>query len=756
MALGILTAGFFKGVGDAASGAFAQAAKTRAEEEKERRQREFQIELIEKEQEFLTGERIAGQEFKTGERIAGQKYQTDERTAQQKYQTDERTAQQKYQTGERIAQQKYQTGERIAQEKSQVAERKAKEKFKQEQLDEARRIYGDDDVLILPQGLSATKISTSKTGDDAPAPTYIMNVRNPDTGEVIPITIPFVDRDTAKERNQAGMTVAVRIIEPYLSDMIKAHKTGDESKQAPLNNFFKHLRSISLNGFRSVLKQANKEAEKGGRALYANPITFYGFDDFLTTKEQQYLFDEFFVKVVPEISGYVKQATGVHPDVDLPVSIREFVDDSDGSVFLAPVFDVPNLPKLTYATDANGKVNPAYTVGSLNGEDLFTNIARASRTPLDVVLTTFHSPGLTHVERAEALRQFIKYRDSLVGTYEESAGNRISFTGDFNNIMREFVERTYRPANGATVSKSVEKGIDHLRIMLPPPQLSQVELLTVDLENARPDFDNKYYLGKYNIDRKQAGQKAQFARETLGLLSDIRKARERGADVGALGVITTNLLGVEGFIRGLGTVFDNITTEDQEVLRRLDNLRKVNRAEDIQGVDFPFAKVTGDRTFIGEGTAQAQGQLNYLVEALAFAIAGSLQGGAKGNNISNQDINNVKKGLNLGNLFASDQIANGVLNYLEKKMSAIEAVNRRMANAATEKDFRAAYIYSNSMKIGYDGRGGKMGDIDDYFLSDLENPINTRRQNRQVPLTERSDRLNEMIRQQIQKAVRVD
>jgi ribosomal protein L31E len=60
------------------------------------------------------------------------------------------------------------------------------------------------------------------------------------------------------------------------------------------------------------------------------------------------------------------------------------------------------------------------------------------------------------------------------------------------------------------------------------------------------------------------------------------------------------------------------------------------------------------------------------------------------------------------------------------------------------------------MKIGYDGRGGKMGDIDDYFLSDLENPINTRRQNRQVPLTERSDRLNEMIRQQIQKAVRVD
>ena len=37
MALGILTAGFLKGVGDAASGAFAQAAKTRAEEEKERR-----------------------------------------------------------------------------------------------------------------------------------------------------------------------------------------------------------------------------------------------------------------------------------------------------------------------------------------------------------------------------------------------------------------------------------------------------------------------------------------------------------------------------------------------------------------------------------------------------------------------------------------------------------------------------------------------------------------------------------------------
>jgi hypothetical protein len=317
--------------------------------------------------------------------------------------------------------------------------------------------------------------------------------------------------------------------------------------------------------------------------------------------------------------------------------------------------------------------------------------------------------------------------------------------------MKEFAERSYRGISADTVSASVDAGIDLVRVMLPPPPLSEVELLTVNLNSARPDFDNKYYLGKYNIDRKQAGQKAQFARETLGLLNDIRKAREKGADVGALGVIVTNLLGVEGFIRGLGTVFDNIATGDKRAQRRLDNLREVRSLQDITGEDqFKYGSAgIPDRAFIGADVAQAQGQLNYLIEALAFAIAGSLQGGAKGNNISNQDINNVKKGLNLGNLFASDQIANGVLNYLEKKMSAIEVVNRRMAEAATEKDFRAAYTYSTSMKIGYDGNGGNMGEIDNYFLSDPENPANTRSESIQAPATGRSPNLEKMIQDAI-------
>ena len=216
--LGNLTAGFLKGVGDAASGAFSQAAKTRAEEEKERREREFQIEILGKQQEFQTGEREAQQEFQTGERESQQEFQTGERASQQEFQKGERESQQEFQTGERESQQEFQKGERTAQEEFQRKEREKEEEFKKEQVDEARRIYGSG-VVILPQGITGMNIATSKTGEDLPAPTYIMNVRIPDTGEEFPLTIAFGIGDTAKERNQSGMTVAVNTIRPYLSDL---------------------------------------------------------------------------------------------------------------------------------------------------------------------------------------------------------------------------------------------------------------------------------------------------------------------------------------------------------------------------------------------------------------------------------------------------------------------------------------------------------------------------------------------------------
>ena len=261
-----------------------------------------------------------------------------------------------------------------------------------------------------------------------------------------------------------------------------------------------------------------------------------------------------------------------------------------------------------------------------------------------------------------------------------------------------------------SIAQSIERGIDLATILLPPPKLQASGMISVQT-TPRPDYENKYYLGKYGVDRKASAQKAGFAQDTMRLIADIRKAQKDGGLIGGSGVIITTITGIEGVVKGLG-----------DILSRMRN----------SGVQMgPGAEATLKRleaegsSIIDNKQATAQGVTNYLIEALAFAIAGSLQGGAKGNNISNQDIQNVKAGLNLGRLFSSEAVANGTLNYLEKKMYATYTINRKFSEAQTEQDFRSVYIYNSLMNHSYDKELHGTGY--DFFANDPDNPATQRR-----------------------------
>ena len=152
--------------------------------------------------------------------------------------------------------------------------------------------------------------------------------------------------------------------------------------------------------------------------------------------------------------------------------------------------------------------------------------------------------------------------------------------------------------------------------------------------------------------------------------------------------MVTTITGVEGVFKGLA---DILTRMKNSGVQMGPGAEAKLRELEAQGSSIINAK-----------QATAQGVTNYLIEALAFAIAGSLQGGAKGNNISNQDIQNVKSGLNMGKLFSSEAVAKGTLDYLEKKMTATYTINRKFAEAQTEQDFRSVYIYNSLMNHSYD------------------------------------------------------
>jgi hypothetical protein len=496
--------------------------------------------------------------------------------------------------------------------------------------------------------------------------------KGPD-GEPIIVSLPDIDYEgpDSKEVLDTLWGDFTQTVGPDLPRLIKLHR--DDTDKEPLENVMGHLSRFGRSKITAALQMPTTNDKNAGEILYRNPITYFGIDQLLPNKQdQKYFYETFFSKVVPEISGEVKQALGIHPDVDIGIT-----QDGEGR----PVIDLPrNVEALTWATDGSGRIKPVFA-------DLLPKVAQYSKVPVEAVLRTFYVPGTSDAQKAQMMKEVLQIRDELTGTYIDRPNGRMTFRAGFGDVIGDVFRNTYVSEDGASIAQSIERGIDLATILLPPPKLQATGLISVQT-TPRPDYQNKYYLGKYGVDRQAAAQKAGFAQDTIRLIADIRQAQKDGGLIGATGVMITTITGVEGVFKGLA---DILTRMKNSGVQMGPGAEAKLRELEAQGSSIIDAK-----------QATAQGVTNYLIEALAFAIAGSLQGGAKGNNISNQDIQNVKSGLNMGKLFSSEAVAKGTLDYLEKKMTATYTINRKFAEAQTEQDFRSVYIYNSLMNHSYD------------------------------------------------------
>ena len=682
MALGILTAGFLKGAADNISGTIAQAAEEAREDRLIEEERAYQREVTKQEQKFRTSEREAGEE---AQRLAALNRSLEE------------AAMFRMQQGAEAQVRKEQRRDEI--------EDAALEDIRN--LKEQQRVQGilDDDpnatVVYNPSIVNISRPAKSTAGKT-------------DTGTVLwnfedNLRIaPSVDREntTSKEAINDAFTYLRAIPQQELEKAIQMHRKGTDKK--PFNNLVSYMMRYTSAELSDLLRISDTNESNAGNFLYANPLTKFGIDKILpNVQDQKYFYEQFFEKAVPALSGTVHQALGIPRIVDLGI---EF--DGDGN----PYFILPNSSAYSWATD-NGELDETV-------EKLAIDISQKSKIPVLNVLGMFSRMDAPRQTRINAMREVVGLRESLKGQYQDMPKGRMRIFAGFDDELTPALQAVYsqarRPSQtqNATdgVQNGIQRGVDLVRVLLPPPKRAALGLINVDAKG-RPDFENKYYLGKYGIDVAQAGQKAGFAQDTLALIGSIRRAQADGGLIGAGGQIITIAEGINGFVRGVGDILgrmqrDNVNM-DQDVRNRLETLQ--NQTTSI----------------LDQDQVQAQGVMNYLIEALAFAIAGSLQGGAKGNNISNQDIQNVKAGLNMGRLFSSEAIANGTLDYLENKMTAIYEVNRQFATAANEQDFRAVYVYNMLMGHSYDK--DLAGSPYDFFRNDTSNPVFYEQEDRAAP-----------------------
>lgn len=655
MAFGILTAGFLKGAADGVTEAIgaAQEAERRRQERLEERQ--YQTEVREDQQKFQAGQSALTRQFQREEALAS---------------AADLEVREQAQRAQRIKE--IELAQRLATE-DQVLEDLANEKYLQ---DLQKQIGSGTYDATKPLAYDPRRANLYMPSTKGKGTTTVMNpmyTKKDENGEAVIVSLPEIDYEgpDSKEVLDTLWGDFTQTVGPDLPKLISQHRSGENTE--PLENVMGHLSRFGRSKITAALQMPTTNDKNAGEILYRNPITYFGIDQLLPNKQdQKYFYETFFAKVVPEIGGEVKQALGIHPDVNIGIT-----QDAEGR----PVIDLPrNVEALTWATDGSGRIKPVFA-------DLLPKVAQYSKVPVEAVLRTFYVPGTSDAQKAQMMKEVLQVRDELTGTYIDRPNGRMTFRAGFGDVLSPVFQGTYVSEDGASIAQSIERGIDLATILLPPPKLQATGLISVQT-TPRPDYENKYYLGKYGIDRQASAQKAGFAQDTIRLIADIRQAQKEGGLIGGSGVVITTITGVEGVIKGLG-----------DILTRM----KSSGVQMGPGAEAKLREIEAQGSSIISGEqATAQGVTNYLIEALAFAIAGSLQGGAKGNNISNQDILNVKNGLNLGRLFSSEAVANGTLNYLEKKMTATYTINRKFAEAQTEQDFRSVYVYNSLMNHSYD------------------------------------------------------
>ena len=655
MALGILTAGFLKGAADGVTEAIGAAAEAERRRQERLEERQYQTDVREDQQKFQAGESALTRQFQRQEALAASADLEVRERAQRAQRIKEIELTQRLATEEQV----YQDLE------NEIYLR-----------DLQKQIESDDYDASKPLAYDPSRANLYTPSTKGKGTTTVMNPmytkKGPD-GEPIIVSLPDIDYEgpDSKEVLDTLWGDFTQTVGPDLPRLIKLHR--DDTDKEPLENVMGHLSRFGRSKITAALQMPTTNDKNAGEILYRNPITYFGIDQLLPNKQdQKYFYETFFSKVVPEISGEVKQALGIHPDVDIGIT-----QDEKGR----PVIDLPrNVEALTWATDGSGRIKPVFA-------DLLPKVAQYSKVPVEAVLRTFYVPGTSDAQKAQMMKEVLQVRDELTGTYIDRPNGRMTFRAGFGDVLSPVFQGTYVSEDGASIAQSIERGIDLATILLPPPKLQATGLISVQT-TPRPDYENKYYLGKYGVDRQAAAQKAGFAQDTIRLIADIRQAQKEGGLIGGSGVVITTITGIEGVIKGLG-----------DILTRM----KSSGVQMGPGAEAKLRELEAQGSSIISGEqATAQGVTNYLIEALAFAIAGSLQGGAKGNNISNQDILNVKNGLNLGRLFSSEAVANGTLNYLEKKMTATYTINRKFAEAQTEQDFRSVYVYNSLMNHSYD------------------------------------------------------
>lgn len=714
--MSIFTLGFLKGAADRVASTFDAMAEQERQDKLLADERAYQEKMTRQAQEFQAGESLLGRQFQAGQAQKGREFEKkmfDLQTTANQEAEDTRYFNQIL-INEIQFQDQLKYGPKIAKAEADAAResRETEAANIQSQMDQA----DPNQTLVIPQQFTTvTKPGVTTSGfqnlpKDASelgpyleryttlAPTPIFN---PDTGKVIVdednyVRIPMVNTKDLSDEGEA--TVAINAVFEYTKEFIPGWvamaKNGDDRGLRALEDYMGKF--VTPQRLQKLLAAPGNAGIRDGRLAITNPVQTFRLEERLTDIESRRWFTEYVGSFLNFTEKNIKQALGQPDELSLELKV-----DANGREYweglLPRAYDwalAPRDPSLPAPIAAQPRIDSRIMADS---------VVMAKSAKLSNANRIFETVGYFKGNAAQKKAKFAELKN-----FQTRAQKEITFDPDKGSMI--FSPKFRTDLQAFTSGLTPEQTQEVLRIVLPSAERAEASGFVLDQGLAKSNtvdyYRNKYGLSLEDVERRL--KSAAFGQRTVAEIFTLLK--NTNAETGAAG----NLVVIAGGLRNIaqaGMRFIQDMTSDGVNFQGMDASGLMTDLERIaQGLP------TGDdATMSKEATTRL---LQQLGEQLAFAVAGMLQGGAKGNNISNTDVEAQRQAQAIKSIFASRESAAATAVYYKKFFENEYATySRYLAAGRDENEYQAARAY--------DMLYGQTFNSVDAFLDDINNPLST-------------------------------
>jgi len=360
----------------------------------------------------------------------------------------------------------------------------------------------------------------------------------------------------------------------------------------------------------------------------------------------------------------IKYALGMPEEVELGYDMRNdaFIAPPAASYQWATVFDF----------NGTGKAR-------LNPEIKEEAMALAYETNLNVgvVLSTFKD----YQDPMKALKAVYNDRATMRGLLKD---------GYPTPAFLDSMERKIRD-NGLNPTQSIML----TRMYLNDNPYQTADSFIIEGDTAKPQF-NKRMKDLYSIDREEARAKARAAKASIRIATQMKdiSGTFRGVKAGRIGEVRLALAGMGELLQDFRILMNQMG--DKVDFEPGSGKIMVNM-EDINSLEKELINLSNNPELADVNRLQSV--FNMLGETLAYNQAAVAQGGAQGRDISDNDVRNWKRKLGFEGTFIYSPGVEENLNNLIYENQQISEIYGAYANAQTETDFRAVFIYEEAVGI---------------------------------------------------------